>query len=153
MDPLQYCLRLLKTRLRSRFELQQAMKQKGISSSDQDEVLQKLENARLVDDAYFARAWIHTRDRLKPRGASVLRMELLQKGIDKTLLEEALKERAEEALDPDLEQPSELDLARRLVKGRERLYSNLSPEARNSRLSAYLQRRGFSYDVIRVILK
>jgi regulatory protein len=152
-DPLTYCLVLLKRRLRSRHELDQAMQRHEVELEKRNEVLQVLTEQGLVDDVAYARAWIHTRDRLAPRGASLLRQELMQKGVDRDIILAALAERQEESEDEEEEQPSEDDLARRLVRGKERLYANLPPEVRKRRLMAFLQRRGFSYDVIRRILE
>jgi len=151
-DPLTVCLSLLKRRLRSRYELETAMTRKGIEAGDQERTLASLADKGLVDDLRYARAWIHTRDLLAPRGASVLRQELTQKGIAKSLIEQVLNERKEEAADECSEQPTDLDQARRLAQGKQRLYANLAPEVRHRRLGAFLQRRGFSYDVIRRIL-
>ncbi|MEI6477394.1 MAG: regulatory protein RecX [bacterium] len=151
-DPLTYCLVLIKKRLRSRYELDQAMKRHEVEDEKRDEVLQVLTEQGLVNDTAYARAWVHTRDRLAPRGAAVLRQELMLKGIGKEIISEVLAERREQSEDEEDEQPTEDELARRLMAGKERLYANLTPEVRKRRLMAFLQRRGFSYDVIRRIL-
>ena len=127
------------------------MGRKEVEAAEQDSVIGVLKELGLVDDLRFARSWVHTRDRLAPRGAFVLRQELAQKGIAGETISLVLAERAEQARTQD-DQPTEEDLARRLVEGRGRLYSNLAPEVRERRLMAMLQRRGFSYDVIRHIL-
>jgi SOS response regulatory protein OraA/RecX len=48
--------------------------------------------------------------------------------------------------------PDEVEMGKRLVQGKQRVYANLAPAVRERRLMAFLQRRGFSYDVIRRIL-
>ena len=151
MNAQSYCLNLLKRRLRSERELREAMGRKEVEAAEQDSVIGVLKELGLVDDLRFARSWVHTRDRLAPRGAFVLRQELAQKGIAADLISQVLAERSEQARTQD-DQPTEEDLARRLVEGRGRLYANLAPEVRERRLMAMLQRRGFSYDVIRHIL-
>ena len=151
-DPLSYCARLLKQRLRSRQELVTAMTRKGIEASAQEGALASLVELGLVDDVRYARAWIHDRDRLAPRGEAVLRQELLLKGIDRETISHVLAERRSQAADEEAEQPGELELARRLAQGKERLYANLPEEVRRRRLAGFLQRRGFSYDVVRRIL-
>lgn len=152
IQSLPYCLRLLKRRPYSVHELEQAMQRKGIEAEERTQTLSQLAELDLVSDLRFARAWVHTRDRLMPRGAQLLRQELIQKGISKDIVQQVLAERAEEAAEEESEQPSEEELARRIVQGKERLYANLDPEVRYRRLMALLQRRGFSYDVIRRIL-
>jgi regulatory protein len=152
-DPLSYCARLLKQRLRSRHELETAMTRRGIEASAQQGALASLAELGLVDDLRLAKAWVHDRDRLAPRGAAVLRQELILKGISREVIDQVLADRKAEAADEEAEQPSELDLARRLAAGKERLYAGLSEEVRRRRLAGFLQRRGFSYDVVRRILE
>jgi regulatory protein len=152
-DPVRYCLMLLKGRMRSRHELDQAMERKGFEQEDRQQALEQLVEFRLIDDLLFAKAWVRNRDSFRPRGASVLRQELLQKGIGKDIISQVLSERKEAAEDENEEQLSEFDLARQLIKGKERLYAPLAPEVRKRRLMGLLQRRGFSYDVIRRILE
>lgn len=152
-SPLSYCLALLKKRIRSRSELEYAMEKREIPRDVRLLVLDQLEEQGLVDDRRFARAWVHTRDRLAPRGEFLLRNELRQKGIAEEIIAEVLAGRKEEMGDVEREQPFELELARELVRRRERTYVRLSKEARNRRLAALLGRRGFSSEVIYHILK
>ncbi|MBU6389654.1 recombination regulator RecX [Patescibacteria group bacterium] len=151
-SPLSYCLSLLKRRLRSRWELDQAMERRGFERDARLVVLDQLEKQGLVNDRQFALAWVHTRDRLAPRGEFVLRNELRGKGVAEEIIAGVLRERKEEAADPEEEQPSELELARELVKRRQRGYERLPADTRRRRIAALLQRRGFSMDTIRRIL-
>ena len=151
-DPFRYSLNLLNRRLRSKDELVQALLKKKFELEEINTAIAALEEINLVDDYKFSLAWVHTRDRLAPRGKAVLRLELMQKGIPNHLIEKVLWERDEQAADQEDEQPEEVELARSIMQGKERLYSNLGPEVRKRRLMALLQRRGFSYDVIRRIL-
>jgi regulatory protein len=149
---LSYCLKAVKTRLRSSRELEQALLRKGIEASIITGVLAELQGVGLVDDERYARAWIHTRDLLQPRGASLLQAELTKKGIPKEVIKAALLERKEQAADQESDQPTEDDLAKEVVRRKERQYAHLQPEVRERRLLALLMRRGFSYDVARRIL-
>lgn len=149
-DPLGYALSLLKRRLRSRRELEQALLRKGFEKEEISQALQQLEEQKFVDDKHFAEAWSRTRDVLSPRGKSRLRLELMEKGIPKEVINQVLLERQE--LAEEGEQPSELELAKDAVARRERVYAHLAPEVRARRLMSFLQRRGFSYEVIRRIL-
>jgi regulatory protein len=152
VDALGYSLRLLKSRLRSVWEIDQALQKREVPLENRREVIAKLGAANLLDDLRFARAWVTTRDRLSPRGATVLRQELLQKGIDRGTIDQVLRERKDAAQDDEEEQKSELELARELMERRQRTYANLDRETRNRRLASFLQRRGFSFDVIKRIL-
>lgn len=146
-NPLAYSLRLLKSRIRSVHEVEAALAKHGTEPERIAAVIKQLVEARLLDDLEFARSWTRTRDRLTPRGEAVLRQELYQKGISKEISSQVLSERKD-----DPEEHSEDDLARELVRRKERTYANLTPEVRLRRQMAMLQRRGFSYDVIKRIL-
>ena len=124
--------------------------QKGFEKEQCYEALALLEEQGFVNDTHFAEAWSRTRDVLSPRGSYRLQAELIEKGIPKEIIAKVLSERRD--LADEGEQLTELELAEQAAKGRERLYSNLTPEVRNRRLASFLQRRGFSYDVIRRIL-
>ena len=152
-DPLPYTLRLLKSRLRTEWEIDQAMLRHEVPAENRQNTIARLKEAKLLDDYRFALAWVHTRDRLSPRGESVLRMELMQKGVPKHLIDQALRERREAAEELEDEQPTELELARDLLERHTRQFASLAPEVRKRRQTAYLQRRGFSYDVIKRILE
>ena len=48
-----------------------------------------------LDDESFARAWVESRDRARPRGELALRRELAQKGVGREIVERVLEERQE----------------------------------------------------------
>ena len=104
IDPLAYCLGMLKRRLCSRRELIDGMTRKGIEASAQEVTLASLTENGLVDDLRYARAWIHTRDILAPRGGIVLRQELMQKGISREIIDQVLSERKEQAEDEEMDE-------------------------------------------------
>ena len=153
MDGLSYSLRLLKSRLRTEFEINQALSKRGVEPDLRQEVIAKLKEAKLLDDQRFAEAWVHTRDLLSPRGGLVLRQELLQKGIPDHIISQVLSERRTAAQDEESDQPTEVEQARDLLRRRERTYANLDSDTRKRRQISFLQRRGFTYDVIKRILE
>lgn len=124
------------------------MARRDIEPDARARALVTLEELKLVDDVHFAGAWVRTRDKLAPRGEAVLRQELLLKGIAKETIESVLVQRraASEG------QPSEFELARDLLQRRERQFAHLVPAVKKRRQIALLQRRGFSYGIIKRIL-
>jgi regulatory protein len=151
-SPLNYALRLLKNRLKSAWEIDQALLRRGVEEADRQLVITRLTEMDLLNDLRFARAWIHTRDRLAPRGEYLLKMELIKKGIPKEIITEALTERKQNVEDEEQEQLSEEELARNLLASKERAYAHLDSETRKRRLTSLLMRRGFSYETARRIL-
>ena len=59
-----------------------------------DDVVGRLVELGYLDDGTFARAWVESRDRSRPRGESALRRELALKGVDRAVIDEVLTERA-----------------------------------------------------------
>lgn len=147
-SPRGYALQLLKKRLRSAWELDQALLRRGVEAEERTKVITELTEAGLIDDQRFAKAWVHDRDRFAPRGAYLLRQELLKKGIDKEIIRQVLQDRLEDEEEPI----DELAQARELAERRFALYRGLPEETQKRRVMAFLLRRGFSLDTVRRIL-
>ncbi|MDQ3493148.1 MAG: recombination regulator RecX [Chloroflexota bacterium] len=124
-------------------------------------VLGKLGEMGYLDDEAFARAWVESRDRSRPRGENALRRELSVKGIEPKTIAAVLAERAEgslgEQVDPDALQLEtrahaagdvrasiDVSAAERLLY-RRRAALDREPDPRDRRQKAYalLARNGF----------
>ncbi|MGC2008301.1 regulatory protein RecX, partial [Trebonia sp.] len=57
----QVCLRLLTLAPRTRAQLADALRKRGIPDETADEVLSRFVDVGLIDDAAFARAWVESR--------------------------------------------------------------------------------------------
>ena len=100
--------------------------------------MRQLRQHHLLDDAAFARYWIEQRQTFRPRGARLVRSELRQRGVDAATAEVAL-----EALDDS----GQADAYRAAAKRASQLRA-LDRQAFRSRLSGFLARRGFDWDII-----
>ena len=58
-----------------------------------DGAITKLLEFGVLDDETFARAWVESRDRARPRGERAIREELRLKGIDRGVMDTVLAER------------------------------------------------------------
>ncbi len=85
--------RFLAARSRSVAETRRRLLRLGYQAPLVEEVLRRLVAMRHLDDAAFARAWMESRDRSRPRGTVVLRQELRRQGIDDDVIREALDDR------------------------------------------------------------
>lgn len=132
-------LDLLSYRPRTEAELRQRLTEK-YDEETVAAVMERMRRSGLVDDQEFARYWIQNRLQHNPRGAIALRHELLQKGVDESVIEEALAgyDEEEAAL-----RAAEMALPK--LKG-------LSPDVLRRRLTEYLLRRGFSYGIVQPIV-
>ena len=122
-------------RPRSKREVDMRLQQRGFSRETIDTVLNKLEEKKLLDDAEFARAWTENRMSFSPRSKLLVRQELKLKGISDDLLNETIAD-----LDDD-ENAYQAGLKKR------HLFKLLPREEFTTKLSRYLQTKGFGYSV------
>ena len=127
-------LRLLELRARSRAELEQAMVKKAVPEAIIEAVLDRFEEAGLVDDAQFAGLWVEGQQR-RMKSTRALKQELRLKGVDAEVVDEALAETADDA---------DYQAASALARKKVRTMSALEPHVRYRRLAGALARRGFA---------
>ena len=137
--------RLLAIRPRSRKELTDRLRRRGIAPDIVAATIADLERGGLVDDHRFADAWVRSRIALQPSGRVRLRYELMRKGVAREVIDRTLHETLSEA--------DEGTLARDVARARLRRYYGLSREVAARRLAGVLQRRGFSTAVIARVLR
>jgi regulatory protein len=86
------CLRLLTDRARTRLELSQALRRRGVPDEVSARVLDRFGEVGLIDDQAFAGQWVRSRHRRRGLGRQALAVELCRKGIAKETADEALAE-------------------------------------------------------------
>ena len=128
---------LLARRPRSERELRRRLTMRKLEPPLVDETIERLRALKLIDDAAFARSWAESRDRSAPRGKRLVVQELRAFGVDAEIARVAAE---------DL---SDSDGAYRLACRRVRTLSGLDARAFRERLSAFLVRRGFDWEVAR----
>jgi regulatory protein len=141
--------RFLEARPRSEDEVRRKLLRLGYPAPLVDEAVGRLLSVGYLDDDAFARSWVASRDRARPRGEHALRRELGQKGVDRSLIDEVLGERRDEAAasgdgaaDPD-QAAAERLLARKMGP----ILREADPRRRLQRAYALLARSGFAPDV------
>ena len=154
--------RFLEVRSRSVDELRRHLTQAGYRPDLVDAAVARLTELRMLDDATFARMWVESRDRARPRSEAALRRELTLKGIGRELAAEVLDERrgghlgatgALEGGGSDADEAGEgpdMLAAKRLLAKRGSALARI-PDARTRRHRAYalLARNGFDPEVCR----
>lgn len=144
LGALPYALRLLKYRMRSKSEVVERMKQKGYPETEIADTVSDLEKNQLIDDELFAKSLTRGRMAISHRGKRAVLWELRQKGVDKELASKTLSE-----VTPEVE----LETAKELLEGRQRVWRGLDPATIKRRMIGLLQRRGFSMDIILKLLR
>ncbi|MER5929255.1 recombination regulator RecX [Streptomyces sp. NPDC002054] len=128
------CLRLLTGSPRTRRQLADALHKRGIPGEVSEEVLSRFEEVGLIDDAAFAGAWVESRHRGRGLARRALARELRTKGVDGSLVTEALEQ---------LDSEQEEETARELVARKLRSTRGLERDKRIRRLAGMLARKGY----------
>lgn len=128
-------LRFLEPRPRSAAEVKQHLAKKEIAGEVVEQVIARLTEAGLLDDAAFAKYWVENREQFKPRAARALRFELKRKGLSSAEITAAVGE------------IDESESAYRAARARAQRWRNLERRAFLEKLVAFLVRRGFAYAV------
>jgi regulatory protein len=133
-------LRYLSFRARSSAEIERYLAGREYPPETVTAEVQRLQEAGLLDDAAFARAWVDEREKLRPRGPRALRQELRQKGLNEETITEVVT-----GVDAE---------ASAYEAGRSRLarLRGLDYWQFRQKLGAFLARRGFEYDTSRGVV-
>jgi regulatory protein len=134
-------LRFLSYRPRSEAEVRRYLQGKAASPAVEEEVIERLTRAKLLDDLAFARYWVENRESFRPRGLRMLRYELRQKGLSDETIAQALADLDEE------------EDAYRAALRRGRKLTHLDQISFRKKLGAHLLRRGFPYEVVNLAVE
>jgi regulatory protein len=147
--------RFLEARARSVGEVRRRLSQAGYRPELVDGAIGRLTDLGILDDEAFARSWVESRDRARPRGESALRRELMLKGVARDTIDAALEARRRgertarlgEAVGTAPEEGSasaDEAAAQRLLERRAAaLRREPDPRARRQKAYALLARNGF----------
>ena len=132
-------LNYISYRPRSREEVRRYLRRKETPPEIIETALARLDRLDFVNDRTFAGFWIESREHFSPRGARALKNELRMKGVERDVVDELVND--------------EQDEERALRAGRKKAItlvnaSNIDYATFRNRLGSFLQRRGFSYQVV-----
>jgi regulatory protein len=102
-----------------------------------DKIVEKLKDKRYLDDCRFAEWYVENRFSKKGVSTKRLKMELLKKGVLKDIVEQVLR---------DSSRNDREELEKMIAKKRSRY-----PD--DEKLTAYLVRQGFPYDLVRELVQ
>lgn len=126
-------------RLRSGKEIHEYLLKR--TKSDKEEYV-RLAEARLkelgyIDDEIYAKRFIESRNRSRPKGKKLIQRELLQKGVSQEIIDSVSDDG-----------PSDSKLARTVAQKKYSLWRKLPILEQKKKLFGLLQRRGFTSSVI-----
>jgi len=142
-------LRFLAVRPRTEREIRDKLREKEFGDEEISHTIQALTKAGLLDDAAFARMYIRDALAVRPAGKMLLKRKLLLLGVDKRVADDAIEETF---MGVDVHATA-LALAREFTKKTRNLKKNETPLKLRSRVSAFLARKGYGWDVIEEVIK
>lgn len=137
----QKAIRFISYRPRTSMEVHKKLDNQDIHADIIEKVIERLVQNQHLDDRKFADLWIDNRLAHRPRSRRVLRLELKTKGVDEEIITAALE---------GIEGESNVALQAGL-KYLPKI-KQLDWQQFRIKVSAYLARKGFSYDTISEVL-
>jgi regulatory protein len=136
-------VRFLTYRPRSEAEVRSRLEGSGTEQPVIDAVIGRLREQGYLNDAEFARFWVEGRQRFSPRSAYALRQELRRKGLDDSTIASVVT---------DLDAAASAYEAARPRAVRLSSLAESDPMLFRRKISDFLLRRGFDYEVVREVV-
>jgi regulatory protein len=137
-------LNALVTRAKSRGELLAHLKKRGVEDDVANAIIYRLQEAGLINDAEFAKAWTQSRHNAKKLSKRMIAGELRTRGVDQLSIDTALDE---------IDGEDEYQMAFSLAMKKYSTMSRLDAEVQIRRIQSLLQRKGFGFDVIGRVIR
>jgi len=137
----QQALKFLNFRQRSQVEVERNLKDHQYPEEVVAEVVDRLRENGLLDDSRFAQTWVENRSEFRPRGKSLLRMELRQRGLQ------------DEAIEAAIQSVDEGELAYQAGLKQARKLADLDWNQFRQKMYGFLARRGFDYEYISPVVE
>jgi regulatory protein len=151
---LEAAARFLEARSRSVSEVRRRLSGAGYRLELIEGAIARMAELGMLDDEAFARTWVESRDRARPRGERAIREELRLKGIDRETVDVVLGERRDRAVaaaaDDEGAVGADRTAAQRLLTKNARALERVAdPRQRRQRAYALLARHGFDPETCR----
>lgn len=125
-------------------EMERRLAREGFSEEAVETVVAELVDSGHIRDRKYAENWIARRLKSNPRGKTLLKHELLDKGVDRETAEQVVAQ---------VETENETTLALQIAQRRMKQYRRLPVHVAKRRLHGFLARRGFGSEVVRQVLE
>ncbi len=138
----QKAMRYLTLKYRSEKEVKQKLMRDAFDEDIIESAISELKSIGYINDLIFTQKYIYDRSKLKPKSKRMLKYELLNKGVDESIIDSVL----------DSWEVDDMTVAIGLVKKKFGKY-NLKDEKIYKKAFAFLRHRGFETNVIIDVLK
>lgn len=129
---------------RTEHQVRQQLTKLEATPEEADAVMEWLADFRLVDDRDYVRRFINASQERKPLSPAATRRALMQRGIDKMLIDEEI--------DNGYSEEQTIELAFRVAEKKRRMLKPGTPADHKDRITRFLQYRGYQWPVIRAVL-
>jgi len=130
-------------KMRTKKEVYDYLRKKNVGEQIILEVIQLLIEQKYIDDEEYAKAYVRTQMNTSKKGPVLIEKELSEKGIPETLIEEALTQFSSE---------HQIDVAYSIAEKYETKSDNISFQQRQQKIEQALIRKGFSFNIIHIVL-
>lgn len=125
-------------------EMERRLAREGFSEEAVETAIEELIDSGHIRDWKYAENWVVRRQKSNPRGKTLLKRELLDKGVDRETAEQVVTQ---------VKTEDEVTLAFQIVQRRMKQYQRLPVQVAKRRLHGFLARRGFGSEVVRQVLE
>ena len=134
----------LKPKTYTKSEMERQLEREGFSLDAIETSIAELIRSGHIRDRKYAENWIVRRQKSNPRGKTLLKRELVDKGIDRETAERVIA---------TVETEDETKVALEIAQKRVKQYKRLPTHVAKRRLHGFLARRGFGSDIVRHVLE
>ena len=138
-----FALEMLREDIYSKTQMSRYLEKEGFSDETVKTIVTELIQSGHIRDREFAEKWVQRRLKSNPRGRKLLKMELIEKGVDRKTAEQVVNE---------VNKDDEERLALQIAEKQGKKYKHLSNQVAHRRLHGYLARRGYDSDLILKII-
>ena len=138
-----HALNLLSFRQRSEKEIYTALKRKDYDEIYIENAIDYCRRQKFLDDRAFAKAFIKDKLNLNQLGEQRIKYELQRKGVSQNIIDDVL------VLDRDDQYEAAFKLAEKKLPS----YRNDDRNAAYRKLSGFLQRKGYSFEIVSKVVK
>lgn len=145
----QKALRYISYRMRSEKELRTKLTEEEFPPSVIDRTIEQMYTLGLMNDAEFARLFVHDQQLRRPSGKRVLTQKLRLKGISNSIIQQVFAE----TISGDEERAIALMAAKKYLKQRTHVRDKAERLKEQRRVAQFLARRGFDWSTISTVLR
>lgn len=134
----------IRSKIYTKSEMERRLAREGFSEEAIETTVEELIDSGHIRDRKYAENWIVRRQKSNPRGKTLLKRELLDKGVDRETAEQVVAQ---------VKTEDEATLALQIAQRRMKQYRRLPVHVAKRRLHGFLARRGFGSEVVRHVLE